>query len=239
MSKYLIGGACAGLGADLVRSLAHNSEHELFLMTRSASKLQEFLCSLGTGLKARCHIIEIDFAYPETIAERLAKCPCAEIDFFVYLISVVVPTSATEISSDLNQRVININYISFVECVRCLLGAKPKERPLKVIVLSALESSYESGCSNTIFAASKAAINTYVRQVAHEMRQQSSTINAIAPVFFSDPIPNSDDIQIFGTPFHMQVLGYIKPREMIATIEFLLKNDSYNGVILPINSSLN
>lgn len=239
MSKYLIGGACAGLGADLVRALSNNPDHDLFLLTRSASKLQDFLNSIALEIKAKCHIVETDFAVPETIAANLSKIPCAEIDFFVYLVSVVVPASATEISSEMHQRVLNINYISFVECVRCLLKVKPKERPLKVIVLSALDSSYDSNVNNTVFAASKAAINTYVRQVAHEVREQSTTINAIAPVFFADTIPNSEDIQIFDAPFHMQVLGCIKPREMIATIEFLLKNDSYNGVILPINSSIN
>lgn len=237
MSNYLIGGASAGLGADLVRTLAPYAEHELFLLTHSAAQLNAFLDSLGTSLKATCHVIEIDFSRPELIIERLSVFPQMSIDFFVYLVSVAVPKAVYEITRELNQSIFNINYIFFVECVRFLLCTKPKHRPLKIIVLSALEVSY-SLCHNTIFIASKAAINTYVRHVAPEMQEYATTINAIAPVFSVGGLVGNEEICVGqNSPFLLQVSGGIKPRKMIATIEFLLKSDSYNGVVLPVNSS--
>lgn len=238
MSNYLIAGAGNGLGFDLVKHLVSNPEHTLYLMTRQGDMLQQSLEKLDSQVKAKYYILDMDLGEPHKIASCLKQYNCAEIDFFVYSVSLVLNKNFAEIDWELNQIIMNVNYVSFVETVRCLIEHKVKERPLKILVLSILDDS-EAVKSSPIFAASKAAVNTYVRNAARELKEYAISINAIAPLFFSAQLPNSKLLKPFCEDvLHMQVLGMSAPQEWIATVDFILRGDNYNGEILPIHAGL-
>lgn len=127
--------------------------------------------------------------------------------------------------------VMNINFFSFIEILRCLTKKNYSNSTLNVVALSSV-GGILGNPGQTAYCASKAAMNGAVRAIAKEMAPKGIRINTIAPGTVETPMfrnaENSfgKDSTAFAARLERQYLGLCQPRDIANAVAFLLSDMS-------------
>ena len=130
----------------------------------------------------------------------------------------------------------DINFVSFVELVRCITKKGNFNRGLSIVAISSI-SAKTGGVSVTGYAASKAAIEGAVRCLAHELASKGVRLNTVQPgqtltPAYKELIGDSKDPVL-----DRQYLGLAEANDVANTIAFLLDDASrmITGASMPID----
>ena len=134
------------------------------------------------------------------------------------------------------QRVMNVNFVSFVEIVKALTRKGNFEPGLSIVAVSSI-SARTGGAGVGAYAASKAAIDGIIRSLAQELQKKKIRINSVMPgqvktesydEFIGD---NIDPV------LSRQYLGLAQPEDVANAITFLLSDMSkmITGSALPLD----
>ena len=239
MDHILITGATGGIGQAVVRSLAEQ-EAKLCLSGRNEAKLQELISSLpGEGH----YVLPLHLENPESLEGPLKNAVKAHGRFtgFVHAAGVgdVRPIRLTK--TDFVNRVMKINFSSYLEIVRVLSSKQCKGDYLNIVGVSAI-GALIGNSTKTAYCASKAAMNAATRCLAKELAPKNIRINTVAPgATQSDML--SDILNLPGGDVALakiterQFLGVCSPYDIAQGILFLLNLSSkmITGHCLPID----
>ena len=84
-------------------------------------------------------------------------------------------------------RLMNINFFSFCEILRCIVGQKKNDATLRVIAMSSIDSFREDPF-NQMYAASKVALDSYIRTIPIELNKYNVKINSIQACYVDTPM---------------------------------------------------
>lgn len=226
--RFIVSGA-GGIGAETAK-LLNSFGASIILLDISEDNLNNTLAALvGEGNKA----YNCDFSDIEGI-EAVIKNIVAEnglIDGFVHCVGIgsVRPLKMTKY--DFMLKVMNINFFSFVEIVRCL-SAKGRYNPdgMNVVGISAL-GAYLGNSTKTAYCASKGAMNAAVRCMAKELAPKGVRVNTVAPGVTDTPMARAAEDYGSDSEEHKmilarQYLGVCQPLDIANTIAFLMSNMS-------------
>mgnify|MGYP001293065626 CR=1 FL=1 len=121
-------------------------------------------------------------------------------------------------------RIFNVNFFSIIEIIRVLLK-KTNSNALKNIVLISALVSKRGDVGNSIYAASKGAINSLVYTLSQELAPEIK-INALMPGAIVTPMATK------SSPDHLEKLGKETPlglgypEDVVNYVEFLLSEKS-------------
>lgn len=219
----LITGASSGMGALCAKHFS--SSRRLILASENLEMLQRGLAECS---QPESHIIwHCDFATERpSIAKALVeflKQHNAVVDEYVHFAGVtrLIPLKTASISDiDL---IFNVNFFSILEILKALLK-KNNEKALKSIVLVSSLASARGEAGNSIYAASKGAINSLVYSLARELAPQIR-INALMPGAVENPMATvqlNDEFVIDtlkNTP-----LGWVSQQDVVDYVDFLLSD---------------
>lgn len=219
----LITGASSGMGALCAKHFS--SSRRLILASENLEMLQRVLAECS---QPESHIIwHCDFATERpSIAKALVeflKQHNAVVDEYVHFAGVtrLIPLKTASISDiDL---IFNVNFFSILEILKALLK-KNNEKALKSIVLVSSLASARGEAGNSVYAASKGAINSLVYSLARELAPQIR-INALMPGAVENPMATvqlSDEFIIDtlkNTP-----LGWVSQQDVVDYVDFLLSD---------------
>jgi len=221
----VITGATSGIGRSLVWKL-DDDEHHLVLVGRSEEKLTE----LAGQLRASTTVLVADLFNVEGIAALASEMP-AHIDGFVHAAGVESVEPIKLVSYEKFDRIMRLHVYAFVEMLKILEKTKKRtdEYFTSVVAISSIASD-SGGVGQTMYAASKAALEAAVRVLTKELAAKRIRINAIKPGIVDTEMTRRWMRKIgvvdVADVHAMQLNGIAQPGEIAELIAFLLTDQS-------------
>lgn len=237
---YIVTGASGAIGGAVAKALEKKGV-KLILLGRNIDRLESFI---KEELNSSSHIaIELDLEAVNLIADKiktLAKT-YGKIDGFVHAAGLgdVRPLKMT--SPSFIMKVLNVNFISFIEIIRAISSPKVRNEALRIVGVSAT-GAFLGNATKTAYCASKAAMNASVRCLAKELASKNVRINTVAPgATYSKMMNDVQDLpggeEALTKITERQFLGVCDPEDVANGIMFLLSDESrmISGTCLPID----
>ena len=224
MEHYtLITGASSGIGALCARRFS--SSRKLILTSENLEMLQGVLkdCSHPENhILWHCNFATERSSIMQSLLDLLKRHD-AVVDEYVHFagITKLVPLKTVSISDiDL---IFNVNLFSILEIIKALLK-KSNDKALNSIVLISSLASARGEAGNSIYAASKGAINSLVYSLARELAPQIR-INALMPGAVETPMTKVTLSEEFiADTLKDTPLGWVSQQDVVDYVEFLLSN---------------
>lgn len=219
----LITGASSGIGAECAILLS--KDRNIILAGSNEQRLQE---TLSKCAEPERHIIwRCDFASEQAaIAEQLtALIQTNEIvvDEYVHCAGMTKILPIKDFQRTYVDQIFNVNFFSVVEILRVLLKRANKRALKNVVLISALVSQ-RGDVGNSIYAASKGAINSLVYSLSQELAP--IRINAVLPGNVKTPMTAQLNEQFLNQLEQSTPLGIGYPVDIANYVEFLLDEKS-------------
>ena len=221
MEKYtLITGASSGMGALCAKQFS--GSRRLIMASENLEMLKDVL---NQCTNPEQHILwHCNFATErENIAQSLSdllKQNDAVVDEYVHFagLTKLTPLKTTNIATiDL---IFNVNLFSIFEITKALLKKSNQKALEKVVLISAL-ASMRGNTGNSVYSASKGAINaltyTMSRELAPDVR-----VNALMPGAIETPMTSNLNEEYVAEMTRDTPLGWGKPQDVVDYVEFLL-----------------
>ena len=131
---------------------------------------------------------------------------------------------------DFMLKVMNINFFSYVEIIRCLTKKNAYNPGMNVVGVSAV-GAFQGNSTKTAYSSSKAAMNSATRCLAKELSRKKIRVNTVAPgvtqtAMFDDFTKMGIDSDEYRAITQRQYLGICQPIDIANTIAFLLSDMS-------------
>ena len=223
MEHYiLITGASSGMGALCAKHFSNSQR--LIMASENLEMLQDVLKECANPEQ---HILwHCNFATErENIVQSLTdllKEHDAVVDQYVHFagLTKLLPLKTFTIPNiDL---IFNVNFFSILEIMKALLKKSNAKALSNVVLISALVSE-RGNVGNSIYAASKGAMNSLVYTLARELAPDIR-INALLPGAIETPMSKNLDADYIAEMTKDTPLGWGQPQDVINYVEFLLSD---------------
>jgi len=218
----LITGATSSIGTEIARRRSFTDM--LLIHGRDSSTLNSLANELSTVTEVRtwCR----DLASPVGLREefiQLLELNDININRVVHAAGYfkILPFRGFELSDTLE--IFNINVFSIVEILRVLARKQQREHLISVVMLSAFFSKFGDK-GNSIYSASKGALNSLIKGLAVEFpqtRYNSLILGAVRTRMTEHLFSQDKDNQRFAR----YLLGTGKLHNVADAVDFLLKDD--------------
>ncbi len=178
--SILVTGASSGIGRQIALRAAEAGA-ELFLTGRDAARLEETR-SLAGG-KATC--LPADLIREEALQSLVAALP--RLQGVVFCAGKVDYTPVKFLNAAKLEELFSLNFNSQVLLTRLLIREKKLEKGASLVYISSI-SSLLGVPATALYAASKAALNAFVRVTAAELAGQRIRANALCPGLVKTPL---------------------------------------------------
>ena len=233
----LITGGTRGIGEAIVLELAKSGVDITFTFKSSAQKAEE-ICRrvLGEYPDNRIKAIQVDLSDEKEVSDFCSEITGTGFDIVIHNAGTSYDALAANVDTEKAKRIMQLNFWSFVEIVKNTIRPMIKIRSGRYIVLSSI-AGIQGNKGNGVYAATKSALNSYLKVLTSEYARKGITANAVAPGFVK-----TDLIASYGNK--MNELESANPSRRLATTEevaefvgflALSKGTYINGQILAID----
>jgi len=237
--KTIIVAGAGGIGASTAEKL-NALGGKIILMDISDDAMNHTLSRLN-GENYAYHCDFSDIYGIETVIKSIIENHGA-IDGFVHCVGIGAVRPLKQSKYDFMQKVMNINFFSFVEIVRCLsLKGHFSPNGMNIVGISAL-GAFLGNSTKTAYCASKGAMNAAVRCLAKELAPKCIRVNTVAPGVTDTPMAKAAEEYGAGSKEHdaileRQYLGICDPSDIADAVVFLLSDMSkkITGCCLPVD----
>lgn len=224
--KIVVAGACGGMGKAVSAMLAQGGARVIALDLNEEALVQ--LCQQMDG-EGHCYRA-CDFGKIEEIKPVIDDIikQCGPVDGFVHCAGTgeVRPLKMSKYPYMVS--VMNVNFFSFVEIVRCLTKRKAFNPGMSIVGVSSIGAFYGAP-TKVAYTSSKAAMNAAVKCMAVELGGKGIRVNAVAPGAtntgmrrqYESYAQDTDSYKINQT---RQFLGVCEPEDIANSIAFLLSD---------------
>lgn len=226
--KILITGASSGMGAETA-VLCSRLGAQVILVARREEKLKETLMKMdGTG--HRYYSFDLSSLYDiESFVKQIISDNGA-LDGFVHCAGIPGTRPLKMMKPKALQQVMDINFYSFVELVRCITKRNAFNDGMSIVGISSISSTMGS-LGKVAYCASKAAMDAVVRCMAKELAPNKIRANTVCPGLIETPIfqkfqDNAGDSHDAQMKLERQYLGLGQPIDVANMIVFLLSDAS-------------
>lgn len=221
--NIVITGATSGIGRALSEKLDCLSNH-LILVGRSSEKLAELAERLNTSTTQ----ITIDMANIEELSTLAQHLP-DRVDGYVHAAGVESVEPFRLINYQKFDYIMRVHLYSFIEVLKAIEKTKKKTDTYwtSVVVISSIAAD-NGGIGQTMYAASKAALEAALRVLSKELATKRVRINAIKPGIVNTEMTKRWMRRIgildISDVEKMQLNGIAQPEDIVNLIEFLLSD---------------
>ena len=224
----LITGASSGIGACTAR-LCSELGAKTILIARREEKLKEIIYDIeGADHK----YYQYDLSQLNGIEELIKKIvnENGSIDGFVHSAGVPGTRPLKMLKPDNLRQIMDINFMSFVELVRCITKKGCYNPGMSIVGISSISSTLGNQ-TKTAYCASKAAMDAAVRCMAKELSPHGIRANTVCPGMINTDIyekfkANAGDSYDAEVRMYRQYLGLGEPEDVANVVVFLLSEDA-------------
>lgn len=238
--QFLITGASGAIGGAVAAELDKRGD-KLVIVSRSYESGIEFIKTNLTGTDHEIVVLDLEKidSFADTLNKALEKT--GKIDGFIHAAGngEVRPLKMTNPS--FLMKVMNINFISFIEIIRIISSPKFRNDELRIVGVSAT-GAFQGNATKTAYCASKAAMNSAVRCLAKELSGKGVRINTVAPgatysKMMDEVLNLPGGEEALKKIIERQFLGICTPKDIADGILFLLSDEAkmISGTCLPID----
>ena len=172
--RILITGASSGLGAAAAIECS-KMEGSLIVTGRNVERLNDTF----NQLEGKNHLqLPFDFLDNNKIDEFVNSLP--PLDGIALCAGITKTIPVKFISNDNINEIFQINLISSMQLIQKLLKQKKINKGGSIVFISSISTAYADK-GNSIYAASKGGINSFMKVLALELASQKITANCIQP----------------------------------------------------------
>ncbi len=221
----VVTGGNSGIGYATAKSLAENGA-TVIITGRSAERVQRAAAELGvTGIVADV----IDLTATDNLVNQV-KNKFGKVDILFVNAGIFAPAPIGQISEEMFDNQMGINFKGAVFTVEKFLPIL--NDGASIINLSSV-NAYTGMPNTAVYAASKAALNSYTRTAATELAPRKIRINAVnpgpveTPIFGKTGMPE-DQLNDFARAMQNRVplKRFGKPEDVAHLVVFLASDDA-------------
>ena len=227
MPRALVIGGRRGIGAAVVRALA---EQGLVVTYTYRTPF------VGAAPTAR----RLDLADRRAVeAFAREQEDGAAWDAFIYVSGTTYDTLAAVMDQDASEPVMQVNYWAFVRLARAVVRPMLRARSGRIVAIGSVMSLHASQ-GNAAYAATKAALLSYVRTLAIESAKRGVTVNYVAPGFVDTKMLEPYADYRPGIEGRIPAGRFAQPEEIASVVAFLASPAAayVNGAYIPVDGGL-
>jgi NAD(P)-dependent dehydrogenase (short-subunit alcohol dehydrogenase family) len=219
----IVTGAGSGIGSETAVILSQQGARVVVLDLNEEGLNKTLAAMTGLG-----HIIRIcdltNFDALPALVKDIVKMTGA-VDGFVHCAGVSSRKPLNVLKAKGFQKVMDVNFYSFVELARILSKKEYMNDGGSIVVVSSI-SSIRGYKAKSEYCVSKAAVDAFVRCVALEFADRRIRVNSVMPAEVLTPLAQKarEINEAIGAPNFNAPLGPSEPYEVANTIAFLLSD---------------
>ncbi|TFK40505.1 hypothetical protein BDQ12DRAFT_679547 [Crucibulum laeve] len=201
MSKViLVTGSNTGIGFDLVRVLAEKG-HTVYLSARNEAAGKEAQAKLkADGLNVNFVRMDVTDYDSITAAKALIEEAEGKLDVLVNNAGIaVINDTVVDVSMDVVRRIFDTNFFGLVQVTTAFIPLLRASEEGVIVNVSSELGSNGSQAQNylgyPVYAASKAAVNSYTIALARELKKDGIKANVVTPGYTATKLNNFQGTQ--------------------------------------------
>lgn len=184
----LVTGASSGIGRGICVDCSKMGA-TIHLMARNEERLNETLLQM----EGDNHVIhKADLCISDEIFNMVDTLP--NLDGIVLCAGIVKTMPVKNIKEEAMTEIFNTNIMGDIKLVSRLLKKKKMNHGCSVIFISSV-STFNVKIGNSLYSATKGAVNSFAKAMALEVAKQKMRVNCIQPGFIPSAILNSGAIE--------------------------------------------
>lgn len=218
--NILVTGASSGIGRGICIETSKMGA-TVHLMARNEQRLAETLSQMeGEGHQMH----QVDLCDKDVLTELVDSLP--SLDGVVLCAGIIKTMPVKNISEDALEEIFNTNIMADIRMVSRMLKKKKLNKGASVIFISSV-STFNVKVGNSLYSATKGAVNSFAKAMALEVSKQNMRVNCIQPGFVPSSILSSGAIEEDAfLKFYAErhPLGFGTPTDIANTCIYLLSD---------------
>lgn len=219
----LITGASSGIGRETAIECSKLGAN-VILVGRNEDRLKNTFDSLAAG-DHDFHSIDLtDSGRLNSLVDILVK-----LDGIVLCAGKGLTLPVQFCDRDHFNEIFEINFFSTVELLRLIYKKKKIERNGSIVLLASMGGTHVFSGGNSIYGASKAALNSFMKFAAKEFAARKIRVNSICPAMIDTPLIHRgtvSDEQLEEDAKRYPLKRYGQPRDIAYAAIYLLSDAS-------------
>ena len=238
MKKAIVVGASRGIGLQVTVSLL-NDGYEVYALSSNCEKLVLQTSQLSETKVGNLHPIHCNLgeAADRESAIRTLR-GSGSFSNLVFVSGLPYGGRLGMVLPEDVRRVFEVNTLAFIELLQGLM--RSFERPASVVVVSSTAASF-SQVGNSVYGASKIALERMAASFALEFRDKGIRFNCVAPA-----LVDTDMLEMMGAQAREETLQAVNSERALTTeevsgvVRFLVSSDSLaiNGEVVELGHNL-
>jgi NAD(P)-dependent dehydrogenase (short-subunit alcohol dehydrogenase family) len=240
MSRVLVTGGAKGIGAGVVRALALAGHDVVFTYRSSGEQASALAAELSAAGGRAVEAVPLDLADKAAVAAFCAGASSlGEISGLVHNAGQSYDTLSMMMAQDRAEAAMQVNFWSFTQVVNALLRPMMARRSGRVIAIGSVTAT-RANQGNAAYAASKAALEAYMRTLSLETAKRGITANTIAPGFVDTDMMGKYAAYRAGMEKQIPAGRFAQPEEIGALAAFLMSPSAayITGATIPVDGGL-
>jgi uncharacterized protein len=177
----LITGASSGIGLDLAHLFARDG-HDVVLVARTESKLQEVARDLEKHHKVTAHVIAADLSRPDAAQALFEETRARRLQIDVLVNNAGFGQGGKFVETDLTKELdmIEVNVSAVVHLTKLFLGGMVARRSGRILNLAST-AAFQPGPLMAVYYATKAFVLSFSEAIAEELKDSGVTVTALCP----------------------------------------------------------
>lgn len=238
--KIVVTGASQGIGRDTAIMLSKLGA-QIVLIARNEVNLQETMAMLA-GENHRYYVLDIKNLDAIEACVKSIVSDIGKIDGLVYGAGVGLNRPLQLFKPSAVNNIMDINFNGFIEFVRCCTNKRNFNAGMRIVGISS-SAAFRGSKAQTVYSASKAAMDGAVRCLARELAEKDICINTVAPAMIHTHMYDTylakygADSDTNKRLLERQYLGIGKTQDVAAAIAFLISPAArfITGICLPVD----
>ncbi len=181
--RILVTGGAKGIGAGIVRALAAAGHEVVFTYRSSGDQASALAAELSLSGSHKIEAMALDLSDKSAIAAFCENCEAlGDISGLIHNAGQSYDTLSMMMAQDKAEAAMQVNFWSFTQLVNAFMRPMMARRSGRVIAVGSVTAS-RANQGNAAYAASKAALEAYMRTLSLETARRGITVNTIAPGF--------------------------------------------------------
>ncbi|MCO4052867.1 MAG: SDR family oxidoreductase [Bosea sp.] len=240
MSRVLVTGGAKGIGAGVVRALVLAGHDVVFTYRSSGEQAAALAGELSAAGGRTVEAVPLDLADKAAVAAFCAGADSlGEMSGLVHNAGQSYDTLSMMLAQDKAEAAMQVNFWSFTQVVNAVLRPMMARRSGRVIAIGSVTAA-RANQGNAAYAASKAALEAYMRTLSLETAKRGITANTIAPGFVDTDMMGKYAAYRAGMEKQIPAGRFARPEEIGALAAFLMSPSAayITGATIPVDGGL-